>query len=112
LLGNVAPFNVVSSQNLIALGKCPSGPVNTYIAGGDPGKLPFDPSYKSIGETEAPYAYASDGQTYALVTRHYEGSAPNGYQFTSADPYWVMATIWNSTPGYWNNQYVLHQPTK
>lgn len=89
-----------------------------YIAQGDRNRVPRDPSFAGSDTDEtgfwqdgnSTYLYSSNGQSYVLVTWHYEGTAPENNRFTcQKQPYY-----WNSSGnqgGKDNNQYYLVSPT-
>ncbi len=87
-------------------------PDNIYLANGDRFKIPSDPLFNDITLPEANYNYASDGQTFALVSPLFEGDASVDKKFTPSDPYWSFALAWNSDINFWNNNLVIHQPNK
>lgn len=89
LLGGTIAQNVQASPP--STWKC-LAPFNTYIA--DYNHIPKDPAYNDPQNIEAAYAYSSDGQSYILVTRHYEGKAPSSHLFISPNVpafYWTAA---------------------
>lgn len=83
-------------------------PANVYIANADPNKLPKDPAYTDA--FAAAYAYVSDGRTFALATRHYEGSSPSEHRFTGGE-YWSPPHLspWEAELKD-GNQYIVRSP--
>ncbi len=92
-----------------ASGNLIPGPYNVYLGNGIQSGIPRDP----INDY---YAYASNGQTYVLVTQCYEGTPSTGHLFTTSNPYYNEATIWSgglntvSCSKPWTNQYYITSP--
>jgi len=86
------------------------GPYNVYLGSGVQSRIPHDP-FKDY------YAYASNGQTYVLVTQCYEGTAPSDYLFTTSNPYYNEAYKWSGNSNQtqscrypWTDQYFVTSP--
>lgn len=82
--------------------------------------IPTDPNYTAnvVGLfSEGYYVYVSGGQKYALITKEYEGSAPEKHRFNSSHDYYDEAVSWGGgslysfDPLLWTDQYVLDSPT-
>ncbi len=81
-------------------------PYNVYLS-----SIPSDPNSPS----PPVYAYASNGQTYVLVTMCYEGVAPADHLFTTSTPYYNKATSWSGSKTVscnydWSSQYFVSSP--
>ena len=72
-------------------------PANTYIVNGEFDKFPRDPvNHGDAAIDLRPYAYVSNGQTYAIATRYYEGLAPTENRLVSGNEYWTSGSPWDS----------------
>ncbi len=104
-LGNVTGYDWTCTQNING-GDIPA-PYNVYLQ-----SIPVDPSTAY----PAQFAYASNGQGYALVTMCYEGTAPSDHLFLNnlyydEAVYWTGGSLNTLSCGYpWINQYVINSP--
>jgi len=92
-----------------------TNPRNTYIANGVRLNLPSDPLYNDIEVVAANYSYASNGQTYAIVSQKFEGTVPAKHAFTDqVQPWWGKALEWGGGGDgeFWSNRYVIVGPPK
>lgn len=80
-------------------------PFKVYIP-----KIPTDPIV-DVSSTSNNYAYLSDGQTYTLLTRNYEGVAPSDHVLGDpgcAGSICIALDGWGGiSAAVWNKQYVI-----
>jgi len=76
-------------------------PRNTYIGDGNFNAFPRDP------RNNQSYIYISNGQSYVLVAKNYEGKVPSGNVYSSTEPYWASVTGWDPAA---NGKYFINDP--
>lgn len=102
--------SVASSFSDLGIWFCPP-PYNTYITSDV--RRRADILYEGTSN-DAIYHYASDGQSFAIVTRHYEGIPPIGHRLSDSQFYYCEAD--NFQPFDWSHTYAvfntdIRQPT-
>ena len=92
------------SGNIIGYWYCPE-PYNVYI--GSDVSLRKDPFETHTADSI--YHYASDGKTFALVARHYEGTPPDGHRLSESMFYYCNAKSFQA--GFnWDTTYAVFSP--
>lgn len=72
-------------------------PANVYIANGDPDQFPRDPIRHQIpGVDLSLYAYVSNGQSFAIATRYYEGLAPERNRLVPGSKFYSNGSPWDA----------------